>query len=205
MSNRCGNQSPCTSALTESDAGGWGQEGWWECEQQEGELIYGVGGMLHAVLSLTDSFSLSEQMLGPTDFSGSVTFRRLADEGLVEMGLCDAGVEEFRLETVKQLLALAAAADWTKKIEHAEIRDPAKRVVSKRERAYLVSTWLASCAAVWAVRRDLWEDWSECKELYRTCGSFVETTLDFRQDYVWYPEMRVRKQRKGKLKKRKSG
>ena len=114
-----------TSALTL--AGGWGQEGWWECEQQEGELIYGVGGMLHAVLSLTDSFSLSEQMLGPTDFSGSVTFRRLADEGLVEMGLCDAGVEEFRLQTVKQVLALAAAADWTKKIEHAEIRDPTKR------------------------------------------------------------------------------
>ena len=49
-----------------------------------------------------------------------------------------------------------------------------------------------------------WEDWSECKELYRTCGSFVEKTLDFRRDYVWYPEMRVRKQRKGKLKKRKS-
>ena len=58
---------------------------------------------------------------------------------------------------------------------------------------------------MWAVRRDLWEGWSECKELYRTCGSFVETTLGFRRDYVWYPEMRVRKQRKGKLKKRKAG
>ena len=55
------------------------------------------------------------------------------------------------------------------------------------------------------MRRDLWEGWSECKELYRTCGSFVETTLGFRRDYVWYPEMRVRKQRKGKLKKRKAG
>jgi len=54
-----------------------------------------------------------------------------------------------------------------------------------RERAYLVSTWLSSCAAVHAVRPDLWAEWSECAELFAECGEFVETELGFRDDYAW--------------------
>lgn len=54
-----------------------------------------------------------------------------------------------------------------------------------RERAYLVATWLSSCAAVHAVRPDLWAEWSECAELFDVCGAFAEAELAFREDYSW--------------------
>ena len=47
-------------------------EQWWECIQEPAELVYGAGGMMHVVLSLDDSLSVSEQMFGPTNFRGSI-------------------------------------------------------------------------------------------------------------------------------------
>ena len=68
----------------EKIAAGWGYDSneaaqlagqhWWECYQDPGDLVYGPGGTMHAVLSLDDTLSLSEQMLGPADFRGSISY-----------------------------------------------------------------------------------------------------------------------------------
>ncbi len=72
------------SGWAENIAAGWGYEGtgvaqlagrhWWECYQDPGDLVYGPGGTMHAVLSLDDTLSFSEQMLGPSDFRGSISY-----------------------------------------------------------------------------------------------------------------------------------
>ena len=84
------------SGWAEKIAAGWGYEGrvaaelagrqWWECYQDPGDLVYGPGGTMHAVLSLEDTLSLSEQMLGPADFRGSISYGKRCFYNLALLG-----------------------------------------------------------------------------------------------------------------------
>eukprot|EP01051_Picozoa_sp_SAG22_P020450 SAG22_NODE_4140_length_1369_cov_1.014961_2_plen_352_part_01 len=66
---------PTASSTGSSGGGGGGGDEpheLWECYQEPGDVVYGPGGMMHAVLSLEDSLVLSEQMMFPSDLAGAV-------------------------------------------------------------------------------------------------------------------------------------
>jgi hypothetical protein len=88
-------------------------------------------------------------------------------------------------------------------ITATEIADPSTRSVSLLERVFLTVDWFASCSALHRVRRDLWQQWDDCATLAASCEMFVRTSLKFRDDYDFYPEVRMR-ERKGKRRASKS-
>ena len=198
-----------TDGWAQKIAGGWGSGGgpaaaelagthWWECYQDPGDLVFGAGGMMHAVLSLDDTLSVSEQMLGPTDFRGSISFGRALSGGLIEAGWCDSSIESLQIQNLEQLLALGSLIEMASfkgpmtSLNAAEIAEPSLRKVERIERVFLVVDWFASCSALWKVRRDLWEGWDECAALADSCEGFVGQGLGFRDEYDWYPEIRRR-------------
>lgn len=195
---------------------GWTGASWWqgssdatlrplECIQLPGDMVYGPGGMLHVVLSIEDGLAITEQIMDESNFRGSMAFGAAAQQGLLELGLCNANVERLTLQTVEQL-SVVMGKPLGNRLHVDEISNPQMRVLSKYERAMLVSTWLATCAAMHRVRPDLWETWTECAELYKHCGSFLATQLGFRTDYDFYPEFKPKavKQNKHKSRKRRA-
>jgi hypothetical protein len=176
----------------------WARDGWlwkspprfrlYECTLEEGELIYGPGGMMHVVLTLEDSLVLSEQLLGPADYQGAMQYEAAESSGLVKLGLCDRSITELRPQTIRQLEILATPAWGAERPSAEEVEQPNRRVVQKIDRIAAVTTWLSYCGAVFKVRPDLWKSWGACARLHQTCGDFVSDELKFRTDYEWYPD-----------------
>lgn len=128
---------------------------------------------------------------------------KAASGGLVEAGWCDESVKDLQIQSLEQLLALGSIIEMAsfkgpmQSITSAEIADPSTRYVSLLERVFLTVDWFASCSALHRVRRDLWQQWDDCATLATSCEVFVRTSLKFRDDYEFYPQVRVR-ERNGK-------
>ena len=167
-----------------------------ECFQEPGDVVYGPAGMMHTVLTIEDALGITEQIVDPKNYRGQINFLELVDSGLLELGFCNSAVKSVQLQTVRQLRLMSVSPN-SMVLHEDEIASPRKRFITKHQRAMTVVTWLSYCAAVRKVRRGLWEQWSECQELYNTCGGFVSTELSFRKDYSWYPEFAKIRRRKG--------
>ena len=121
--------------------------------------------------------------------------------GLVDAGWCDSSVKHLQIQNLDQLLALSSIIEMAsfkgpmQPVTAAEISDPTTRSISLLQRVFLTVDWFASCSALHRVRRDLWEQWNECAALATGCETFVHTNLGFRDDYEFYPEVRLRGQK----------
>jgi hypothetical protein len=161
-----------------------------ECFQQPGDVVYGPGGMMHTVLTVEDAIGITEQIVDQANFRGQINYQEFVGSGLLELGFCDSGVKDLRLQTVQQLRILSVKPN-SMMLHEDEIADPRKRVVPKVQRAITVVSWLSYCAAVSKVRPNLFAEWEECQGLYERCGGFVSTVLNLRKGYTWYPEVKL--------------
>jgi hypothetical protein len=180
---------------------GWPWRGWfsrgprftlWECYQEPGDLVYGPGGMMHAVLSIKDGLGITEQIVDYTNFRGQVPWNKAKSLGLLQLGLCDSRIDVLRPQKAEQL-AMLSTKPLDSRLHTTEIANPQLREVSKQDRVTMVATWLSYCAAVYHVRPDLWQSWDECKQLHDACGNFVRTELKVRPGWNIYPNFTLEK------------